>query len=195
MINFKFNGEEYSLRNTPEELTISEFEQISSIINNEELDYIDKFMTIFKHIGLDEELIEELDGKTFIQLTKDFMNYQYTAELINEVEIDGYTYVASDRHIDGEKITYVPRIKDLKLIEKYIKQNQNKYAAKVMAVIFKRNDLTKTEHYDDAHIKHKAELFSNQPYSVILPYIGVVLEQITTNIKNKAENESEQSIS
>lgn len=189
MINFKFNGEEYSLRNTPDELTISEFEQISSIMNNEELDYIDKHMKIFIHLGLSEEVVDELDGKTFLTLAKDFNDYQYTANMVNEIEVDGYVYKA----FDGD--SYKPKIKDLKLMEKYIKQNQNKYAAKLMAIIFKRIDLTKIEHYDDAHIKHKAELFSNQPYSVILPYIAVVLEQITTNIKNKAENESEQTIS
>ncbi len=188
MIKFNFNGENYELRNLPSELTINEFEQISSIMNNEELDYIDKYMKIFEFVGLPIDVIEDLDGKTFIQLTKDFMDYQYTVELTNEVQIDGYSYIASDRHIDGEKITYVPRIKDLKLIEKYIKQNPNKYATKVMAIIFKRDDLTKIEHYDDAHIKHKAELFSNQPYSIILPYITIVLEQITINMKNISEN-------
>lgn len=182
MIKFNFNGGNYELRNLPNELTITEFEHISSIINNGEMDYIDKYMTIFTYLGLSEDIIDDLDGAKFIQLTKEFSDYQYKAEFTNEIEIDGYKYVA----YDGDE--FLPKVKDLKFVEKYIKRNPNKYVANTMAVLFKRSDLTKVEHYDEAHIKYKSELFKDLDYSIALPYIAVILEKITINIKNIAEN-------
>ena len=114
MINFNFNGESHSLRNTPDELTITEFEYVSSIINNEELDYIDKYMQIFIYLGLPKELVDDLDGKSFLNVTRHFHNYQHSVNLINQIEIDGYIYKA----FDGDK--YKPKVKDLKLIISFI---------------------------------------------------------------------------
>ena len=182
MIKFNFNGDNYQMRNLPTELTINEFEYISEIMNNTELDYIDKFFQIFEFVGLPIDLIEELDGAKFIQLTKEFTDYQMDVEFIKEIEIDGYTYIA----FEGDEFS--PKVKDLKYVEKFIKRNPNKYVANVMAVLFKRSDLTKVEHYDEAHIKHKANLFKDLNYSTALPYIAVILQKITINMKNIAEN-------
>ncbi len=40
-----------------------------------------------------------------------------------------------------------------------------------MALMFKRTDLTNAEHYDPAHLKHKAKLFSKLKADISIPYL------------------------
>ena len=75
-------------------------------------------------------------------------------EIQRTIEIDGYTY---ESYKDEFKVS----VKDLKSIEKLISKNPNSYIAEMVAVLYKRVDLTDKEHYEPAHIKHKTTLFSD----------------------------------
>ena len=59
----------------------------------------------------------------------------------------------------------------------------------MMAILFKRTDLSTTEHYADAHIKYKAKLFKKQPAHLVVPfatYIGNKLGETAERAKNEA---------
>jgi len=77
----------------------------------------------------------------------------------------------------------------LKSIEKLISKNPNSYIAEMVAVLYKRVDLTDKEHYEPAHIKHKTTLFSDQKASFALPIIWHVAKKMTKEIE-KIESEN-----
>lgn len=61
-----------------------------------------------------------------------------------------------------------------------------------MAVIFKDVDLTKNEHYEEAHIKHKAKLFrDNITFDIAIPYIAYFSKEIIESLQMFKEVELE----
>jgi hypothetical protein len=98
------------------------------------------------------------------------------------LEIDGYTYKAFETEF---KIS----IKDLKKIEKSVAEKPYHYIADMLAVVYKRTDLTNAEHYENAHIKHKAKLFSELKANIALPIVWHVAKKLTETVEN-LEDES-----
>ena len=94
---------------------------------------------------------------------------------VPEVEIEGYVYKAFDEEF---KLS----VRDLKHIEGRVKKG--KYMAFMLAVIFKRTDLTKTEHYDNAHLKEKERLFSKLPAAVAVPYVTHIGKELAKAMQN-----------
>jgi hypothetical protein len=87
---------------------------------------------------------------------------------VTSIEVDGYTYEAQ------LKLS----VKETKLIEKIVNSKPNHYISDIMAIMFKRTDLSNTEHFTDAHLKHKAKLFRTQKAELCVPYIVFVTEKI-----------------
>jgi hypothetical protein len=55
-----------------------------------------------------------------------------------------------------------------------------------MALLFKRSDLSKTEHYDNAHLKHKSKLFRLQAAEIAIPYLNFVTQTISSHAQKQA---------
>jgi hypothetical protein len=166
--------------NEMNELTIQQFEGITDIHANAELDNVEKHLEVFKFMGVPDE-IEDCDFEVF----KEYINKFNTAKLPNSVllksfEADGYTYQAYE---DDFKLT----AKDTKVIEKILNNKHKGYISEVLAVLFKRTDLTKTEHYADAHIKHKAKIIRELKAEVAVPYLVVVAERINQHVEKLNE--------
>jgi hypothetical protein len=54
----------------------------------------------------------------------------------------------------------------------------------MLAVIYKNLALDRMVHYEDSHIKSKAELFrAKVTADVILPYVNLILKDIVTKLK------------
>ena len=70
------------------------------------------------------------------------------------------------------------------MIEKQVSAHPNKYISHLMAVWFKRSDLTKTEHYTDAHIKQKAKLFSQLSAELAIPYATFIGLKLSNRLQN-----------
>jgi hypothetical protein len=87
---------------------------------------------------------------------------------VTSIEVDGYTYEAQ------LKLS----VKETKLIEKIVNSKPNHYISDIMAIMFKRTDLSNTEHFTDAHLKHKAKLFRTQKAELCVPYIVFVTDKI-----------------
>jgi hypothetical protein len=168
------------IANEMNELTIQQFEEITDIHANEKLDIIEKHLEVFKYMGVSND-IEEVDFEVFKEYVEKFNTAKVpSSELLKRFEKDGYTYQAYD---DDFKLT----AKDTKLIEKILGNKHKGYISEVLAVLFKRTDLTKTEHYTDAHIKHKAKLIRELKADVAVPYLVAVANKINNHVQKSNE--------
>lgn len=176
MVNIK--GHE--IPNLASELTVEQFDYLNSLSRNNQLDNIDKWVSKFIYLGVPEEVFEDVyldELKEYIRL---FNDSELTLEKVTEIEVDGYTYVAPERI----------GVKDLGLIEKAWKLNIDTFGSEAMAILFKRSDLTKKEHYTNAHLKHKQKIFKGLKSNIAVPYVYEILKELN-NTAEKLNNESQ----
>lgn len=156
MLSIKHNGNVFQVKSSINEFTVGEFEHISAIINDNEKDHLDKWSEIFVYCGLDKEVLDDMDAFDFMELIKEFNVFDVVGgEIIKTLELDGIFYYS---HVTDFKIS----VKEMRMIEDFIKDDTNKYIANVMAVIYKREDTDKIINFDSSHIKHKASLIRKQ---------------------------------
>jgi len=168
---------ERDIPNKMSELTIEQFEKISQILNNKEFDNIEKYVEMFKYLGIEEQMWDDYPFSDFIQLVQQFNLDSYTPqEAVESIELEGYTYKAEMRL----------SVKETKLIEKIVNSKPNHYISDILAIMFKRTDLSNTEHFADAHLKQKAKLFRTQKAELCVPYIVFVTEKIAEYAKANA---------
>jgi len=168
-----------------DELTLEQFQKISAIHNNDEYDTLEKHCKVFEYLGItDDEM--DVDFDLFLANVKEFNNNNYEKkDPIEEIEIEGYTYRAE------MKLS----VKDSRIVEKIVKKDNKEYISDIMALMFKRTDLSNTEHYDPAHLKHKAKLFSKLKADISIPYLTFVTYKITNHAESQAPKELESDIS
>jgi hypothetical protein len=170
--------------NKMDELTIEQFEKISQILNNQEFDNIERYVEMFKYLGIKEEQWDDYPFSKFVELIKEFNLNSFTpSETVTSIEVDGYTYEAQ------LKLS----VKETKLIEKIVNTKPNHYISDILAIMFKRTDLSNTEHFTDAHLKHKAKIFRNLKAEICVPYIVFVTEKISEYAQANAAEEVEPS--
>ena len=168
-----------------DELTLEQFQKISAIHNNEEYDTLEKHCKVFEYLGITEDEMD-VDFDLFLANVKEFNNNNYEKkDPVEEIEIDGYTYKAE------MKLS----VKDSRIVEKIVKKDNKEYISDIMALMFKRTDLSNTEHYDPAHLKHKAKLFSKLKADISIPYLTFVTYKITNHAESQAPKELESDIS
>jgi hypothetical protein len=63
------------------------------------------------------------------------------------------------------------------------------YISELLAVLFKRTDLTKVEHYSDAHIKLKAKLIREMKAELAVPYLVEIGQKLSKHIPKDAPTE------
>ena len=168
-----------------DELTLEQFQKISAIHNNEEYDTLEKHCKVFEYLGITEEEMD-VDFDLFLANVKEFNNNNYDKkDPVEEIEIDGYIYKAE------MKLS----VKDSRIVEKIVKKDNKEYISDIMALMFKRTDLSNTEHYDPAHLKHKAKLFSKLKADISIPYLTFVTNKITSHAESQATKAVESDIS
>ena len=168
-----------------DELTLEQFQKISAIHNNEEYDTLEKHCKVFEYLGITEEEMD-VDFDLFLANVKEFNNNNYEKkDPIEEIEIEGYTYKAE------MKLS----VKDSRIVEKIVKKDNKEYISDIMALMFKRTDLTNAEHYDPAHLKHKAKLFSKLKADISIPYLTFVTNKITSHAQSQTTKAVESDIS
>jgi len=168
-----------------DELTVEQFQKISAIHNNEEYDTLEKHCKVFEYLGITEEEMD-VDFEVFLENVKEFNKDNFTKkDTVEEIELEGYTYKAD------MKLS----VKDSRIVEKIIKKDNKEYISDIMALMFKRTDLSNTEHYDPAHLKHKSKLFSKLKADISIPYLTFVTYKITNHAERELASELESDIS
>lgn len=176
------NDTEYHLPHQPSDFKLGKYEKVMKILE-EDVTEIEKYSNLLVELGIPEEVIDDLTIEEFSSTIKDYMEgttYDFSKfKFVPTIEVNGRTYQAFD-----EDAEFLLKVKDLNWIEKLIKRNPDKYLAEVLAVIFKDIELTKTEHYTDAHIRHKASLFrENVTLDIAIPYIGAISHELLTSLQ------------
>lgn len=170
---------ERDIPNKMDELTIEQFEKVTEITNNKELDNIERYVKIFEYFGVKESEWDEneVELSDFIDKVKEFNSSKYEKkDAVESIELEGYTY-------EGQlKLS----VKDTKMIEKIIGRKTNNWISDLLALMFKRTDLTATEHYADAHLKHKSKLFKQLKAEIAVPYLVYVTEKIASHAKSES---------
>ena len=168
-----------------DELTLEQFQKISAIHNNEEFDTLEKHCKVFEYLGVTEDEMD-VDFDLFLANVKEFNNNNYDKkDPVEEIELEGYTYRAE------MKLS----VKDSRIVEKIVKKDNKEYISDIMALMFKRTDLSNTEHYDPAHLKHKAKLFSKLKADISIPYLTFVTYKITNHAESQIAESLESDIS
>jgi hypothetical protein len=158
-----------------DELTVEQFEVITELSNNKELDAVDKHLQIFASLGLAESEFYDVDVADFIEFTNQFNtipDIEYPT--ISQIELAGYSYTAE------MKLT----VRDTKLIEKIAIHKPKGYISDVLAIFFKRDDLTSTEHYADAHLKLKAKLIKELKANIAIPYLLFITNKLAKQVED-----------
>lgn len=158
------------------ELTIQQFEDITSIHAQQDLDAIEKHLKVFELFGITESDFEDTSIEQFRQYVKQFNNIKGKPELQSTIELDGYKYTA----FEGEEFKL--SVRDTKHIEKVMNSRHKGYISEMLAILFKRDDLTKTEHYDSAHIKHKAKMIRELKAELALPFLVEIGQKLSKEI-------------
>jgi len=164
------------------ELTVQQFETITTIHANSELDAIDKHLQVFEFLGVPTIEWDNVEIEEFKEIVRNFNDIQSKPELVNTLELDGYTYTAFE---DKFKLS----VKDTKHIEKIMHSKHKGYISELLAVLFKRTDLTKVEHYSDAHIKLKAKLIRELKAELAVPYLVEIGQKLSKHIPKDAPTE------
>jgi hypothetical protein len=180
MINYKFNTPEEvkDFPNQPNELLLKEFEDLFNVINDRSLGGSERMLLAFKKLGVSDEDIDLMTKDQFIENSIQLKKSEYNDELPpSEIEVNGRKYVANIT----EDLTISAR--DVVAIERLAKHSAGRFPSSVMAVIYKDSELTKTEHYADAHIKHKANLFRDAfPAKYAIPLLVRVARETVKDL-------------
>jgi len=165
------NIEGIEIPNKLDELTVEQFDKLNNLEASKELDSVEKWLAKFEYLGVPEETFDDYDKEKFTAVINEWNVTPKIGDKVRSIVIDGFTY--ETKEIIGAK--------DLALIEKSYKKNLANFGADTLAILFKRTDLTRTEHYSNAHIKHKSSLFKKQKAELAVPYISEVIATITGN--------------
>ena len=160
----------YEVPNTIDTLTVEQFDTLNTLEMDSELSSLERWLKKFVYLGVPEEVFDDYDLKQMTETVKEFNDgFNMNPDKTLEVEIDGFKYVAR------ESIS----AKDMSMIEKIWNKDRSSFALESVAIMYKREDLTRTEHYTKAHIDHKKELFKSQPCKLAIPYLNEILKTVT----------------
>lgn len=167
MRKYKVNGIETSMQTKINEITVEQFEKITKL-QADDFGYLFDKLEI---LGMDPKVLDIIDSKTLLRfVVEQEQDFKFDPEKIRvkrEIEIDGFKYTS----FEGKKFEINGR--EFAKIDKKMKSGSN-WMPYALAIIYKRNDLTMTEHQDETHIKHKEQLFKKITLDIALPIILTV---------------------
>lgn len=155
MKKIKANGKDYEIRNEGKEVTLNELSKIAFIFNGKEGDFTDKWLKVIEVLSC-KELIEVITLKQFTELVQSIQITNIKKKIKKTITVKGRDY---SLNMDGKEIALLA--KDLRKIESLI-SDKIPWGHKAFALIYKDVNLSDNEHYTDAHIKYKADLFGDE---------------------------------
>lgn len=184
MKKLKIKGKEYQLRTKGSEVTLGELSKISGILNGQTKDFTEKWLEVLEILG-STELVDVIGVNDFTKAVKDVQITDVKNKIIPTIEVNGRTYTIA---LDNGKIDLSAR--ELSALTK-LANNNEVWGHKAFALLYKDDQLTPTEHKDEAHIKHKSDLFSKHVMAdVASPVIFQLGQIIIENVKNLVDAQS-----
>jgi hypothetical protein len=174
---------DYEIKSSLTEWTIGEYENIINILSDDKLDFIDKYIKVLELLGLPDEVLDKLGDDEFFEIVQNILDNNIDNNFKKEFELHGYTY----RAYEGDE--YKLSVRDMAKIENIIKSDDVKLS-RILAVIFKREDLTNTEHYDKAHLDYKAKIFKELNADIVIPYILLIEKKMVKKLVYLNESQS-----
>jgi hypothetical protein len=166
---------EYEMKSSLTEWTIGEYEHIVRILSNDDDDFIDKYIKVLEALGVPDAILNDLNDDEFFEVISNILDNNMDKTYLKEFELGGYTY----RAYEGDE--YKLSVRDMAKIENVIKTEGDKLS-KILAVIFKRVDLSNTEHYDKSHLEYKSKLFKELRADIVIPYILLIEEKMVKKL-------------
>lgn len=168
MIVLELLDKKYRIKNNLDELTISEFEKLNSILinNTEDLSFLEV-------LNLPLDVLAIIDDSTVKQIIKNINFKPNDYKIKKEITINNIKYKAYDKK-------YVMTVEEVIQIIDIIKTDND--LSKIMAIVYKENDFNL---YDEKKLKEKAELFKlNMTADYLVPIISFINKNIKQNFIN-----------
>lgn len=153
MINIRNN----EIRNKVSELTITDFISMSKWMNDTSISELDRYINIIMICGMPESEIYQLTLRDLQTFTKS-LNLEEDIKKPPTIKIDKRVYRAFNVDDEFEFLA-----KDIAYIQNAIekKSNSMEWILDAISILYKDENLTFREHYDDNHIKYKRDLFKD----------------------------------
>lgn len=167
MIKIKFGEESYEIKNTIREITIFDFENISEILENDNLNYIEKWLEILKYLGVSEECIKSLDMTDLLMISSHF---KFINNNINLKKIRKYIVIDNNRYYFRNKKSNI-LVKDIIELENIISSG-GRYASKLISYLYPYNEILKKE--------YQSSISNDIKIDVLIPILNI----LNKNLKN-----------
>jgi len=185
MITLEYNNKKYEVKSDISELIVSEFEQISNILNthNDETDidkkqilnmlnYYNMWFEILEILNVPTEIIDNLTESEFWQIVKSLnIIPKYEEFYIDSLEIDNEHFYVEKRPNGTIKFT----IGMIKNIQQNIILHSTRSMSYILAEIFKSDTL---------NVDERVMYLQNANVMDMLPYITLANNKIIENFKN-----------
>jgi hypothetical protein len=166
----------YNFRVKINEMTIGEFEDCYSIINDKDLLPIEKYIDIITYLikadGGDISIIDDLTDDELFKIIKGFNKPVNRKELKKEIILDGVKYTSFEDK-------FIMKARDLAAIERIL-ENEKQFYSYIIAVLFKADN---TNHYDKEEIKKRADKIRKLNAADYFQYVIMVSEKIKIKIE------------
>ena len=163
------------------EMTLKEYEDFLHSINDKENTRKQMFLRLLNICGMKEAndlmQVNSKDVEVFIN------GLNKSTEVLKEVKFNNTIEIGNSTYTAFESDYFMLSFKDEAEIEKAI-QTKDKWLVRAMAILFKDDRLSWKEHYTEAHLKHKENLFSELNALFCVPYLLHIQKAL---IKNKVE--------
>lgn len=174
----------HKVKTTLEDLTIKEYGLLTEALNSKK-NSLDKFIDAIVICGLkDEEILSDLSMQELKEFTASLSLAEVDSKYTRTIELNGREYEAYKL---GTAFIFSAKV--LAYMQNIIQKKQYRFMEDLCAIIFKDTELSYKEHFSDAHIKHKKALFSNLPASIIVPYVALLMAEITEQALIKEQEE------
>lgn len=185
MEKLTIKGTEYELRNLGSEVTLNELAKISLILDeNSGKDFTDCWLEVLSILG-SRELVEAIPLNQFTEAVKLVQITNITREIEPSIEVNGRTY---ECELENGELQL--SAKDMAKIENLVRKG-GAWGNKAFAVVYKDTELSNVEHYADAHIKHKGDIFGEHVNAdIAAPVIFQLSKIVMLYIESLANAES-----
>lgn len=175
MLEVKINDDIFFLKQEPSDFTIGEYEDVVSILKNEEYDQFDRYYNLFSSLGIPTELLDEFDVFNFKDLITEYNSKFVDSEMVNEITIDGRTFKSYDTEF---KLS----VKQMKTAIEFIKVNDIRCMAEILSIIFHETNKTREENWLKSNIIERTDLFRNKMTADIAnPYFMFLIKKVFIN--------------